>query len=628
MPETAVYALAYGLRWPTEREIDVRMQMELAHRYRNKLVEIERGRREAVRSTLSRNGLVDLELAAARAEAEESAAAAAVSAAKGAARAGKGPPELVAALRTARAATAEARSLLAAERRRLKADPRVQAEVALAAGVAGALVRGARANCGVYWGTYLLIEAEMQASAKMPYYDGTRPNDPRFQRWTGEGQIGVQCQGGVDVADLDRSPHLRITEREAVCRKTGAPLTGRRAAGRKFLWFRVGTEEGGRDPVWAVFPMVMHRPLPPGRVKRAVVNLERVARRDVWTVCITVETEAPAQRPAVPLPEAAAVALDLGWRVIGDRLRVAYWRDRAGRSGEFCLPPDLLAGLRKASELRSIRARNLTAILPVVAAALDAAPRELLREWWLPLLPVVRRLESPDRLAAVVTRWKRSRWEGDEAAYAAAEAWRYNDDHLRAWEAEQRRGALARRLDLYRCFAKDLAARYDVVVLEKFDLRDVARRPRPDESAGNETARSNRQLAAVGELRRTVVQASAMAGGAVRWAPAPGTTVDCHVCKATADFDAAADLTHTCAACATFWDQDDNACWNLLAWLGEQSGDGDAAEVAPAETADGEAVAPANRWAKARAIVAERKGKAAGIARGGAAESQESSGDE
>lgn len=619
---TAVYALSYGLRWPTEREIDVRMQMELAHRYRNKLVEIERGRREAVRAVLSRNGLVDLELAAAGAEAAESAAAGAVSAAKGAARSSKAPPDLVAALRAARAGSAEARSALAAERRRLKSDPKVQAEIAVASEVAAALLRGARADCGVYWGTYLLIEAEMQAASKMPYYDGTQPNDPRFQRWTGEGQIGVQCQGGVDVADLDTSPHLRITDRDAVCRKTGAPLTGYRAAQRKLLWFRVGTEEEGREPVWAVFPMVMHRPLPPGRVKRAVVNLERVGRRDVWTVCITVETAAPVPR-AVPLPEARAVALDLGWRVIGDRLRVAYWRDRAGASGELSLSANLIAGLRKASELRSIRARNLTAILPVIAGALEEAPRELLREWWLPLLPVVRRLESSDRVAAIVTRWKRSRWAGDDEAYAAAEAWRYNDDHLRAWEAEQRRGSLARRLDLYRCFAKGLAARYDAIVLEKFDLRDLARRPRPEEAAVNETARSNRQLAAVGELRRTVVQAAAMGGAALLWAPAPGTTVDCYVCKATQDFDAAADLFHTCANCGTRWDQDDNASQNLLAWLGEQP---DAA--VGGEEAGAEASTPANRWAKARAIGADRKEKAAGVGRGGDAGSQESGGNE
>ena len=68
---------------------------------------------------------------------------------------------------------------------------------------AGSLQRNARAHCGVYWGTYLLVEAAHDASREMPLYDGVEPNDPRFSKWNGEGRIGVQVQQGADANDLD-----------------------------------------------------------------------------------------------------------------------------------------------------------------------------------------------------------------------------------------------------------------------------------------------------------------------------------------------------------------------------------------------------------------------------------------
>lgn len=146
------------------------------------------------------------------------------------------------------------------------------------------LTISARAHCGVYWGTYLLVEDAAQAARKAPLYDGDEPSDPLFAPWRGEGNLGVQVQGGEPVAAIvgttdtrvrigavDPRAHLRETphgERKRMCRTT--------------LRLRVGSE--GRDPIWAEWPMILHRPMPPeARVKRVVVSLHRIGSRERWS---------------------------------------------------------------------------------------------------------------------------------------------------------------------------------------------------------------------------------------------------------------------------------------------------------------------------------------------------------
>jgi transposase len=155
--------------------------------------------------------------------------------------------------------------------------------------------------------------------------------------------------------------------------------------------------------------------------------------------------------------------------------------------------------------------------------------------------------------------------------WEALEAWRYHDDHLRTWQVGQRESALRSRREIYRLFAVGLARRYGTLVLEDFDLRPMARRPkRTDAPRENETARSNRHRVAVSKLRDALTQAF---GGAVEIDPA-GTTHLCHRCGTHNDFDAAEHLIHRCVNCETTWDQDENAARNLLArYLRERSGD-------------------------------------------------------
>ncbi len=574
----------YGLLAPTVNGDIVREQMRLAHRYRNTLTEIERGRRAAIRASDAQHGDIGvLEHAAREARARAADAARIVKANKAAHRTTKIPREMRDALDAARVAQRDSVAALREARRTIAGDHATQVDRDEINDRAAELIRSARAHCGVYWGTYLLVEDEAKASGKQPLYDGADPSDPRFVRWSGEGTVGVQLQGGMSADALGSDTRLQIVARAD--RKTG-----RRAGQARTLRLRVQSD--GRDPVWAEWPMVMHRPLPDGAViKRATVHVRRIGPREEWSVTITISTT----RERVAAQRCGAVALDLGWRVTPDGIRVGSWRGEDSATGEILIDARSVSGLELPEKLRSTRDDNFNVAR---SALVQWLAHTEVPEWLRDATETLVQWRSAGRLAALARRWRTNRFDGDGEAYEALERWRYRDHHLWEWETSQRTGALRRRREIYRTAAASLASRYDLIVLEKFDLRKMARRPAPDAPRENEGARSNRQMVAPSELRAALV--NAFRGDVVELDGAY-TTVTCHACGAVERFDAGQHVWHACRSCGAVWDQDANAAINLI----ERWRDGGS----PGPARKAELPEKEGRWDRAKRMLADKQAR-------------------
>jgi len=285
----------------------------------------------------------------------------------------------------------------------------------------------------------------------------------------------------------------------------------------------------------------------------ATVSLRRVGPVEKWSVELTVDEALPAWAgDGGKLVAQSVVGLDLGWRVV------------AGAK-----PEELSAAM------------------------------ETLAQW-----------RSPARLARLRELWAERRFEGDEVGFQALSAWAESDWH--AWRAEtrERQWALRHRRELYRVFANTLAKKYAYVALENTRFDNIARRPPPDSAeAVNETARSNRVLAASGELRLTVSNRFGKERSLV--VETAHTTSTCHACGVEADFDSAEHLERVCPSCGAVWDQDDNAAI-LHCRLGEEelrrrAGPADADMTAAVSPVPG----PGGRWAKAKAQKAAKRSGAA-----------------
>jgi hypothetical protein len=441
-----------------------------------------------------------------------------------------------------------------------------------------ALVRKAlRARCGVYWGTYQLIEQAVQDSAKkLPFY-----KDPHFERWTGDGAVSVQIIGGLELDKFLANESTQV-------QLTGTPITEgsntKRGTGQS-LRLRIGSE--GRAPIWADFPVRFHRPFPVGTVIKRVTVRRRLGgalgsdptrgRREYWTAEFSLEIPTPEKRCG-----SGVVAVDLGWRRIDDELRVCAFASEDGRDiGELRLSGRQITVFDKTASLRQLRDLMLSNILGIITHSRDSMP-----EWFRDETASAHLWRSQGKVHRLYYLWanrqKAGVIDGDNDLFAWLKYWVRRDRHLWDWENGSRRRSLHRRRKVYEDFAARLAEKYDVLVLEDFDLRTFAKRPDKDapiiddlgrrETQQAEKARAWRHLAATSELRHVLVNAFLTRGGGVveykngaKWkigVPAQNTTRTCNNCGLVSDRDFAASVDWTCE-CGTSLDQDINASNNL-----------------------------------------------------------------
>lgn len=548
----------YGLLPPTENGALVSDQMSLAHRYRNTLVEIEVGRRNAIRSAIESDPGVQ-----AAKEATQQATDAlrqeedAAKVARSVGRTQEIPAAQARKLAKARKLWKEAYKHFSTQVREAKSL--LVDEIKRINKVAHNLHLNARAHCGLYWGTYLVMEAAMDASRKQPLYHGVRPQDPSFVSWADScHHVGVQLQRGLAVPATfgGTSTQLRI-DRDGVHPKPMRDGSPRRGA---VLSIRVASHKA--KPVWATFPMVMHRDLPEdGDIRMATISRRRVGPNTKWTVEIVVGE--PVRAPSTS-SIGGAMAMDIGWRQRGDgSLKLASWVGEDGRGGEVTLDTKMVSGIRKAQELSGLRKDKFNLILDAtrdwVMANSTVCPG-----WLTTIASHMHNWRSIGRLAALARRWRKERFEGDAVGYDLLEAWRYHDQHLWSWESSQREKSLGARREQYRVFAAERAREYDVLVIEDFNLaaKGIAQHKDMEKGPENLTARSNRQLAGVSILRLALVQAFLARGKKVVKVPPAFTSKRCNVCKKITHLKA--EERYVCEHCGSEWDRDENARANLM----------------------------------------------------------------
>lgn len=389
--------------------------------------------------------------------------------------------------------------------------------------LAAQAVRDARAACGAYWGTYLLIEEAVQRAAKSVAHfrakrDGKCPCGAAvaigdwievathrivgctrcgpalgFHRWRNDGRIGVQLQGGLSVPDLLSGRDRRARLRRDPGVSAHHPTT---SAKRWLLDIRVGSE--GRDPIWATVPVRLHRALPSdGRVKWIVLHARCVGTDTDWSITISVEGAHGSELPAPDLG-AAGVDVDIATGTVA-------WIDEHGTVETFALPARLDERMRKTYDLHSIRGQHFAAVVDVLRQS-DRGP------WPAWLHDAARRFSiwldkhAIGQLDALALHWRANRFDGDAELHSMIESWRVKNRHLYAWESHRRGNALRERRERYRLLAVRLA-RHSTVAVRQVDLSKWARRKDISEEQGQ------RQLAAPHELLDCIHDAVKRAGG-------------------------------------------------------------------------------------------------------------------
>ncbi|ABL01400.1 zinc ribbon domain-containing protein [Pelobacter propionicus] len=429
-------------------------------------------------------------------------------------------------------------------------------------------------NSGLWWGNYNAVLESYKKARIKALKDGA---ELKYHRFDGSGRFTNQIQGGMSVQDLLEGNRnvasLRLVssgELGDISGKKPPSLdlqsVGSRRDSREYgilaITLYTGTDEQSKKFRRTLsFPVILHRPLPEGATLKSLsVHRKRVGTDFVWSVVFTFTTDCPTydQRSST----GNRCGLNLGWKKqAGGGLRVATIYDGSD-ARHITLPQAIIDGLDYVNG--DLQGR------------IDSAANEnhawLLEQWGGDELP-----ESLQELRSMLRRSKRPH----PAKFAKAViAWRNYPEYLgdARDEAEQRRKAtkrltiemahkreklLRRRMDFYRNTAKQLTSVYDVICLDKMDLRRLALLEKGDGTPNELTkiARKQRQQAAISELRECLSKAAAKNGTQIEQV-STASSATCSACKGK--MEQVDGIMWRCRECRALVDQDINAAANLF----------------------------------------------------------------
>ena len=410
---------------------------------------------------------------------------------------------------------------------------------------------------GLYWGNYNAVLNSFDTARSRAMQSGA---ELRFHRFDGTGRWTCQIQGGMSIEEAFEggSNSFQIDRIDPAAWDDSSTTRGeRKRLCRTSARVRINSD-AARKPVWLEIPIVMHRPIPAdARIQLVSVNTKKIANRIQWFLNVTV-VEGDEERGEL---SGDVVALDVGWRKKPDGcVRVAFWADGSGGMGEVKLDPWAIAADRQVQSLQSTRDGNFNAarerVAKWMASRKNAEGSTAIPEWFLERTATLSQWRSQARLAALVSHWRGNRFPGDDDIFAISELWRKQDKHLWTWQANLRDKTQKRRLEHYRVFAAQLAAKYDVAVFDQFDLRGPGRKKSPEEGVDSESRlRHIKTLAGVSVLRGEIKRAFDSAGK-LFVKKQFGATEDCPFCGATKNGEPNVDMHLRCPNCGKIFDRD------------------------------------------------------------------------
>lgn len=546
----------YGIRNQPERQYAEQMIEEFrkANRFYNQLVEIERWKTETFRA-IRRKLFPSYE----RNEAEEQKLVESILAcrdgikkANAAARKRIVNKEAAAKIAEVKDQLSKLRTAMKAMRDKMKLNPKLIEAGKRIDEEANAKVKAARKERKCSWGTGGEIEDSVKQASQKSH------GMPKFRAWDGGGKFVVQIQSGLTAPKLIAGSNTQVQLDQP---EEFAELRQIRGKRRQVeMRMRIGSD-ADRNPVWVHVPVLLQRPIPQDSVvKRAFIKMRRIGKRLVWEAGFVLYRESGWEK--TDRAKTGTIALDVGWRRLGNGLRVAYWVDDAGQKGELFLSGEWLRRWELFEGMQSERDKAFNTVRDQLATWMSTrqpgpynAP-----EWLIEATETLKQWRSANRLWNLVSRWMRNRFPGDENIMQILFSW---------WRQERkdhdgidggRRKLINQREEIYRQFAVMIRRNYKTVKVESVNWAAMRKRKDPEQTPTDAAMTTYARLAAPGRLMELIHEHASNTVGI----PANNTTKACHECGFVhAEMDGR-DLMQKCPQCGLIADMDYRAAMNLL----------------------------------------------------------------
>lgn len=413
-------------------------------------------------------------------------------------------------------------------------------------------VKLARQSSDLWWGNYNAIIKQYEQGRKTSISDGSHL---RFKSYDKSGRITNQIQGGMTNTSLfnGKSAQVQLTpvSDEAWI---ASGRSRRKHLQRTTLTATIFVRDGQRRTV--SWPMIMHRQIPAGFiVKEVVVTRRRVGLTWRWRanfVCV--------QTLSMPFTSCSkgVAAVDLGWRRSTEGLRVAtVIRSDSETARFFLLDSKLLSKIEYSEKLKAERdLMRYELIRAISEARWEHAPAGLRC-----LIPAAGLTGMTDiSLHELAMKWAlQSDWE--EQFVPIVERWRVRNKRVYLEETNLREKLANRRRDLYRKFAREIVEDCGLVLVNRLTLRGRVGADRF--KAIPEAVHRYRSFAAPGFFREWIQIQAKKQNVKVLIVDEP-VTWQCHVCGGVVQPKHPERQYQFCHECNASWDQDVNACQNML----------------------------------------------------------------
>ena len=245
-----------------------------------------------------------------------------------------------------------------------------------------------------------------------------------------------------------------------------------------------------------------------------------------------------------------------------DGLRAAYATDTDDKTIECIVTQHQLNEFDTICGLSSTRQKHLNDCIHVIKAWMA---NKNLPDWLTDAVAYIDKWKSYTHIFDLHSAFLQHKKSGNQEIVSYLEAYIERENHLRIWQSNLQNQVIARRNYEYQNFAAKLANMYDVLVLEKLSITDIVKHQKAIIGSQQSTALDrNRTIVAPYELKTILINAFINRGKQFVEVNASYSTKVCHHCGALEEVHQSS-IMHTCTQCHTVWDQDYNACINLLA---------------------------------------------------------------
>jgi hypothetical protein len=511
--DVKVYSFAAKVRYPEDAE-NIQLQLSLSHEHRNKLTELVLANRKVYRQLVKNHCGVDLEALETQRDAilsEITELKTAINQWKMEERTRKTNPELATKLKELSAQLKPIREAIKEVKTRAKEDPELESALEQNEQDLKEEIKATRKHFsrerGIYWPNYMRNEEATNQARFQPF-------DPKFHRWTGEGSLAIQLQGGMSVPELFGGTDQRL--------RFYAPFEGFtqidpkrtiRGPDRRVRVLYRAMSDDNKDPVWIELKVTMHRMLPPdARIKWALLTRKKNVRSEGkgfvsltkdYDYSLQLVTETP-RGPWDHTEPQKLFALKIGWSSAGGGLKVGSSLGYDGKRFDLYLPASWVEARHKVERLSSIidLETNLAVegLREAFPALFKGKPEELevpLGDETVKILAQAQVLSDPgnQRSARRMANGLLKAYRFDPTMQPVLESWRAKHLHLLRFRRGLHENTLRARREIYRKFVAQMATRYAYCLFKDYDMRPMSRKNLTRDQEAQEVTWCRREVA-------------------------------------------------------------------------------------------------------------------------------------